>query len=243
MTMDSERENAGCDIVVAKTLTHAPKNDCWWCRQEPQCKCIDWRDIRIKKLILPCDEVIKHPAFYAGLAVASKATGKSRREFISYMTSKLYRDMIKFFEADGVTEYKLLLCSVYSAFNDDEDFRWMSDFMETTIETRKIKASDNLLPRLKLITFTFMIVDFGLIKRLEKEALDDIRKKQSSKKIQMVWCASFTEKNRRYDLEVMNNGEGEVSVFENNILEKRLRLQTAPDKWDLDVAKSLHLTK
>lgn len=243
MTMDSERENLGCDIVVAKTITHAPKNDCWWCRQEPQCKCIDWREIRIQKLILPCDEVIKHPAFYAGLALASKATGKSRREFISYMTNKLYSDMFKLFKSDGVTEFKLKLCSVYEAFNDDEDFRWVSDFMEATSETRKIKASDNLLPRLKLITYTFMIVDFGLIKRLEKEALEDIRKRQSSKRVQMVWCASFSEKNRRYDLEVMNNGEAEVRVFENSVFEKRVRLQITPDKWDIDVAKSLNLSK
>ena len=151
--------------------------------------------------------------------------------------------MFKLFKSDGVTEFKLKLCSVYEAFNDDEDFRWVSDFMEATSETRKIKASDNLLPRLKLITYTFMIVDFGLIKRLEKEALEDIRKRQSSKRVQMVWCASFSEKNRRYDLEVMNNGEAEVRVFENSVFEKRVRLQITPDKWDIDVAKSLNLSK
>ncbi|MCA0373896.1 MAG: hypothetical protein LCH83_13720 [Proteobacteria bacterium] len=240
MTMDSERGSLGCDIVVAKTLTHATKNDCWWCRQEPQCKCIDWRDIRIKKLILPCDEVIKHPAFYAGLAMASKATGKSRREFISYMTKILYGNIYKFFEADGVTEFKLLLCSIYSAFNDDEDFRWVSDFMETTSETRKIKASDNLLPRLKLITYTFMIVDFGLIKQLEIQVLEEIRKKKTSR-VQMIWCASFTEKNLRYDLQVFNNDEAEVTIYENDKVKKHVRLSDAPDKWDIDVVRKLNL--
>lgn len=243
MTMDNERVIASCEIIKMKVPTPAPKKDCWWCRQSPQCQCLDWREIRIKKLILPCNTVLKHPIFYVGLAKASKATGKSRREFITYMTNKLYNDMYKFYESDGTAEFKLKLCSVYAAFKDDEDFRWLSDFMETTIEMRKINASDNLLPRLKLITYTFMIEDFELIKCLENEVLEDIRKKKSSKKIQLVWCASFAEKNRRYDLEVMNNDEAEIKVFEDNILEKRLRLQNAPEKWDIDVAKSLNLSK
>ena len=79
--------------------------------------------------------------------------------------------------------------------------------------------------------------EFTMTSEIQNEAC----KNQLFSRIQMIWCASFTEKNRRYDLEVMNNGEAEVSVFENNILEKRLRLQTAPDKWDIDVAKSLNL--
>ena len=243
MILDNERENVRGSTVIIDTLYAPPANDCWWCRQASYCKCIDWRDIKIQKLILPSDEVIKHPIFYAGLAMASKATGKSRREFISYMTNILYRDNHKFYESDGVTEFKLLLCSVYTAFNDDEDFRWISYFMETTIESRKIKASDKLLPRLKLIVYTFMVVDFGLIKRLEHEVLEDIRKKQSSKKIQMIWCASFSEKNRRYDLDAFNNGEAEVSVYENNVLEGRIRLQNVPDRWDIGVAKCLNLIK
>lgn len=243
MDMDNKRVSASCEIIKMKVPTPAPTKDCWWCRQSPQCQCLDWREIRIKKLRLPCNVVLKHPIFYVGLAKGSKATGKSRRDFISHMTSILYCDNYKFFESDGVTEFKLLLCSVYTAFKDDEDFRWLSDFFETTLETRKLNASDELLPRLKLITYTFMIENFEFIKNLENEVLENIRKRQSSKKIQMIWCASFAEKTRRYDLEVMNNGEAEVSVFENNILEKRIRLQTAPEKWDIDVAKSLNLIK
>lgn len=243
MTMDNEGTSATCKIIsVPFYKAYAPVNDCWLCRQEQHCKCIDWREIKIQKLILPNDEVLKSPIFYSGLAMASKSTGKSRREFISYMTSILYRDMYKFYASDGVTEFKLKLCSVYEAFNNDEDFRWVSDFMETTFESRKIKASDNLLPRLKLITFTFMIVDIALIRNLENEYLEDVRKKKSLK-VQMIWCASFENGNRRYDLEVMNNGEAEVIIFENYSFKNRIRLQLAPDKWDLDIAKSLNILK
>lgn len=126
--------------------------DCWFCRQDPKCRCL-YNDGKPKKrIILPKDNEILTIEYVSALALALVRLGLSREKFISWLTDQLYNEKYEFYYSDGDTKFPILLCTVYKAFNDDCSFRWISDFEKFAYKPLLQKPHKSHLMRLQLIT-------------------------------------------------------------------------------------------
>ena len=143
----------------------AMSKDCWFCRQDPKCRCVYDDGKPKKRIILPEDNEILTIEYVSALALAFVRLGLSREKFIGWLTDQLYNEKYEFYYSDG-NKFPILMCTVYKAFNYDSSFRWLSDFDKFAYRPLLQKPHKTHLPRLQLITLGFMAARPDLVESI-----------------------------------------------------------------------------
>jgi hypothetical protein len=132
--------NASCDPEVCQSLV--PAND----------------NIKSNKriVIVPHASLLLTKAYYFRLAVATASLGLSRQDIIDWIHDRLYQEDVDIRFRDG-TPYEIGDEDVYDAFNHDESFRWLSDFIASAANEPRQKPHHTIELRLRLLSLAFCI--------------------------------------------------------------------------------------
>lgn len=131
--------------------------DCWFCRQEPKCRCQIDDGLPKIPLILPKDKDVLSIECFSGVAFAVASMGVSREAFIDWATTQLYNERYVFYSSDGVKRFYVGDTDIYKAFNDDCSFRWLTDLVEYANRPLLQKPHQTHLLRLQLIILALMV--------------------------------------------------------------------------------------
>jgi hypothetical protein len=107
-------------------------------------------------VIVPHASQLLTKSYYARLAISTASLGLSRQEIVDWMHDRLYQEDVDIQFRDG-TPYEIGDEDVYDAFNHDESFRWLSDFIASAANEPLQKPHHTIELRLRLLSLAFCI--------------------------------------------------------------------------------------
>lgn len=118
-----------------------------------------------KSVVVATNRELGRVWYFRRLAIATAALDLSRREIPNWMADVIYGYDGRILCPDG-SGFHISDTAIDDAFNDDADFRWLSDFVRFAFtNTPKQRPQSRIYARLRLLDLAFQIADPGRLNR------------------------------------------------------------------------------
>ncbi len=135
---------------------------CYQCRADVVLPCVlqDNRKLAPNSIIVASDWELRRLSYFRRLAIATanqKATERlSRREMADWQAHVIYLHEGPIFWPNG-RDFEVTDTLVDDAYNDDQSFRWLSNFVKFAVELPKQRPQVRTVMRLRLLSLAFQI--------------------------------------------------------------------------------------
>lgn len=108
------------------------------------------------RVVVATDGQLRSVAHANRLAISAVALGLSRRKFADELALVIYGFEGDIVSANG-SRFEINDTLIDDVFGDDQDFRWISDFLKWAAHPPRQRPQENILPRLRVIDLYFRI--------------------------------------------------------------------------------------